>query len=150
MASSWVQALKSKIDNYKLEKEKTREMNFRNQSLMVKINSYDIWKEEIIPFWKKYYKYIKTNWREFTVLYSDYNTKAEYIAINDIHAKIMQSEPDGPRMSQEEFYSVYQKGLPPKVRILLWPMIIGNGCIIGENLFNYYLSKIEQIQFEEI
>ena len=150
VASSWVQALKSKIDNYKLEKEKTREMNFRNQSLMVKINSYDIWKEEIIPFWKKYYKYIKTNWREFTVLYSDYNTKAEYIAINDIHAKIMQSEPDGPRMSQEEFYSVYQKGLPPKVRILLWPMIIGNGCSIGENLFNYYLSKIEQIQFEEI
>lgn len=150
IASSWVKSLKIKIDNSKIEKEKAIEKEFRKESAVMKTNSYYIWKEEIIPFWKKYYKYIKANWREFTVLYSDYNPKAENIHINDIYAKIMTSEPDEPRMSQEEFYSVYQKGLPPKVRILVWPMIIGNACSINENLYNYYLSKIEQIHFDKI
>ena len=49
-----------------------------------------------------------------------------------------------------EFYFLFSLGIPYWLRKKLWPIMIGNKSSINENIFNYYLRQVEEVDFSEI
>jgi len=44
----------------------------------------------------------------------------------------------------------FSLGVPDWLRKKLWPLLIGNESSINENIFNFYLKQVEQVDFNEI
>ena len=49
-----------------------------------------------------------------------------------------------------EFFYFFSLGVPEWLRKKLWPLMIGNESLINENIFNFYLKQVEQVDFNEI
>jgi len=49
-----------------------------------------------------------------------------------------------------EFFYFFSLGVPDWLRKKLWPLLIGNESSINENIFNFYLKQVEQVDFNEI
>jgi len=49
-----------------------------------------------------------------------------------------------------EFFYFLSLGIPDWLRKRLWPLMIGNESSINENIFNFYLKQVEQVDFIEI
>lgn len=49
-----------------------------------------------------------------------------------------------------EFFYFFSLGVPDWLRKKLWPLMIGNESSINENIFNFYLKQVEQVDFSEI
>lgn len=49
-----------------------------------------------------------------------------------------------------EFYYFFCLGIPDWLRQKLWPLMIGNESSLNENIFNFYLKQVEQVDFQEI
>lgn len=49
-----------------------------------------------------------------------------------------------------EFIYFFCLGIPDWLRKKLWPLMIGNESSLNENIFNFYLKQVEQVDFLEI
>jgi hypothetical protein len=51
---------------------------------------------------------------------------------------------------KNEFYFIFSLGVPSWLRKKIWPIMIGNKSSINENIFNFYLRQVEEVNFGEI
>lgn len=51
---------------------------------------------------------------------------------------------------KNEFYFIFSLGIPNWLRKKIWQIMIGNKSSINENIFNFYLRQVEEVNFSQI
>ena len=154
IVTKWYKAIKSllnvinegkeNIDNDKKDEENKKLNSLINNIWINIINNWDFYGNFFLSQIKskKSYNY-NLNSKFFTL---DDGIDEKKLNIKDITNKILNNK----KISKKELFYIYENGLPEKIRKTIWSFLIGNKCCISEDLFNYYLTKFEQIDFFQI
>ena len=140
----WYKALKGLI--YK--NKQTNENKKKNKNKQLNDHLTELWKDEIVPNWSYYRRFCKLKGVK-----TEEATSKNEITLKSVVEKVkdkLESGISNKYLSKSEFLFIYNFGIPKWARNKIWFTIIGNNCGISENLFNYYLSKIEKVHFNDI
>ena len=152
IVAKWHNAIKNLLNAVNnLEKKNDKKCNEENK----KINSLidNIW-ISVIKNWDFYGNFflsqIKSkrnyNYNLYKTLNIDEENDEKKINLKDIYNKITNNK----KITKQELFYIYENGIPKKLRNKIWSFLIGNKCGITKDLFNYYLKKIEQVDFIEL
>lgn len=141
---NWYRALKGLLYvNKKMNENKKKNKNKKLNDLLT-----ELWKDEIVPNWSYYRRFCKVKGFK-----SEETTSKNEITLLSVVEKVKDKVESGTStkyLSKCEFFFIYNFGIPKWARNKIWFTIIGNNCGISENLFNYYLSKLEKVHFNDI
>ena len=141
----WFKALKALITQLKSQKDYYKKKNQKEKVIQTKDALKCIWKDEILPNWICYRSY-------FRELNSDESKKTEGLTLSIILDKIEErrdSHGTDKYLTIGEFAYVLYFGIPKWARQKIWFILLRNICGINENLFDFYLTKIEKVNFYE-
>lgn len=148
----WFYAIK-----FLIKQAKTKESmeNFKKNYKVNEEDLKDIWINEIIAKWDHYRDYL-FNKKEFinTNSTTENVTLVKKKRIFHFFSHKDQNMTNNEKLFDEnKFYDLWTLGLPKDIRMKMWPIIIGNGSFITEELVRLYLDKIESLEsinFEEL
>ena len=160
-ALSWFKALKSLVLKVKSKEEKKieKQIYLNNEKLKNKIEM--IWKNSILPKWGEYGDYLLYKIHEkkndlYNLKLIDKNNNINN-QINDDKLSaskkielIMKETENKKILSESDFYTLYNLGLPFFVRRKIWKFLIGNPCNISKILYDAYVSQVETVNFDTI
>ena len=158
-ALSWFKALKSLVLKVKSKEEKKieKQIYINNAKLKNKIEM--IWKNSILPKWGEYGDYLLIKMHEkkndlygLKLIDKNNNTQIndDKISLSKKIELIMKEIDNKKILSESDFYSLYNLGLPFFVRRKIWKFLIGNPCNISQILYDAYISQIEKVNFDTI
>ena len=156
---SWFKALKSlvlqKKENNKIDKNQIKDKD--KDKFQKTINNF--WKD-ILRNWEKYGHYfqykIQNKINEKNRIYkredsleekNTFSFKDKDKFINTIKKKL---SGNNNILDYNEFFQLYNIGIPNVLRGKLWSLLIDNSCGITLNLYNSYANLINKIDFEEL
>jgi hypothetical protein len=154
VCKKWYQAIKFVLKRTKSMSELKNNKNNMKDIINKKEIVSDFWKTEILPHWHIYRKFviIKTkNLLDFSSINSLSNKKNK-----EKFAKIISqnSSKEGTTFLEEkdksEFLYLWTLGVPDWLRKKLWSLVIGNESGITENLFNFHLKQVEEVNFDDL
>ena len=160
-ALSWFKALKSLVLKVKSKEEKKMEKQIYLNHSKLKNKIEMIWKNSILPKWGEYGNYLLMKMHEKkNDLYglklidknNNINTQIndDKISLSKKLELIMKEIDNKKILSESDFYSLYNLGLPFFVRRKIWNFLIGNPCNISQILYEAYVSQIEKVNFDTI
>ena len=141
IVAKWYKAIKSLLNVINKKKE-----NANNEKKDDKINDLIdfIW-NNILSNWEFYSIYFLNQVKNKRSYHYNLNLKLEEIDDKKLNIKdIINKITNNKKLSKKEIFFIYENGLPQKIRKNLWNLLIGNKCGITEELFNFYLNKIEE------
>ena len=168
---SWFKALKSLIVlNKKLNKNDKIEDEDKNEKLKKEIQSKikEIWNEFIIPYWEIYGHFFqykiqnkindqyKGNKKDEIISKNGLLDEKTTFSLNDQNKfilnliKLKENNNNNIYLDYNEFFYIYNFGIPNNFRGKIWTLLIGNPSGITLNMYNYYIDFVQTIDFEEL
>jgi hypothetical protein len=144
--------IKRAVSKYEIKKKKLKELSNRKEIIS------DFWRTEIIPKWNLYRNFLlkdqeenninennksrgKSNKKDIKVVNNEQRKSIKSV-LSTGQPKIVINEKD-----RQEVAYLWFLGIPSWLRKNMWTLIISNNLNINENLFNFFLQKIESIEF---
>jgi hypothetical protein len=144
----WYNAIKFLIKRIKsmaeVKKKKLKELSNRKEIIS------DFWRTEILPNWEKY--------RKFLLIKGNSNCQNQFFTNNEIYKKKFKNLQTSTNKKtkliieekdKQDVVYLWFLGIPNWLRKKLWSLVIANDINFNENLFNFYLKKNENIEFDE-
>ena len=168
-AISWFKALKSLVHIFKKNNVNNKiEFEDKSEKLkkLMKDKVKEIWNENILPYWEMYghflqYKiqnkiYDKNRIKREDIISKNglleekttYSLKDKSQFVIDVKKKLTSNNLN--LLDYNEFFYLYNIGLPNNLRAKIWSLLIGNPCGVTFELFNYNLGFIQNIDFDEL
>ena len=158
----WFKALKSLVIKLKAKEEKKFEKQIYINNAKLKNRIELIWKNSILPKWVEYGDYLlykikkkKNDLNNLKLIYK-YNNNIN-VLINDDKmplskkVELIEKETENKKiLSEIDFYTLYNLGLPFFVRRKIWKFLIGNPCSISKILYDSYSPQVETVNFDTI
>ena len=159
-ALSWFKALKSLVLKLKSKEEKKIEKQIYINTARLKNKIEMIWKDSILPKWINYGDYLlfkiheKKNDLYNLKLIDKFNNNNlindDKISIAKKIELISRGVENNKILSESDFFSLYNLGLPYFVRRNIWKFLIGNSCNISQVIYNAYVEQVETVNFDTI
>ena len=160
-ALSWFKALKSLLFTIKNKEEKKNEKHMYINHTKLKNRIENIWKNSILPKWGEYGDYLlfkiheKKNDLQNLKLTDknnipDTQINEEKIPITKKNELFVKEIENKKILSENDFFALYELGLPFFVRRNIWKFLIGNSCNISQILYNSYVAQVENVNFDII
>ena len=160
-ALSWFKALKSLVLKIKNKEEKKNEKQMYINTTKIKSKIENIWKNSILAKWGDYGDYLLFKVHEkkndlYNLKLVDKNiTSTTQINEEKItivrRIELLSKEIDNKKkLSENDFFALYDLGLPFFVRRKIWKFLIGNPCNISQILYNSYITQVENVNFDVI
>ena len=142
IVKTWYKGIKHLLKRAKSTKEVVNK-KLKEHSNREKIIS-DFWGSEILLNWSEYRKYL--------LVKGNLNCQIRFFTKNEIYKKIADTVEKRAKLTfdekeKENVAYLWLLGIPRWLRKKLWSLVISNDLSINENLFNFYLDKIEEIEF---
>jgi hypothetical protein len=141
-SKNWYQAIK-----YLIAKVKSLEV-FNNKKIFQEMNNISeiisqIWKNEILPYWKVYRKYLKLGSSFKNDLYTIIKKRQSIFEKLRTKFTLYNSEIKILEDNKIDFIFIWNLGIPSFVRSRIWQILIQDQLNFSENLFNYFLNICE-------
>ncbi len=130
--------IKSTNSSKEVDNNKTKELSNREKIIS------DYWGTEILLNWSQYRKYL--------LVKGSLNCRIRFSTSNEIYKKFADTLEKRAKLTIEEkdkanVAYLWFLGIPKWLRKKLWSLVISNDLSINENLFDFFLNKIEEIEF---
>ena len=151
IVAKWHNGIKKLLNSvYNLEKlndkkgiEEIKKINYLIDNIWISIiNNWDFYGNFFLNQIKSKRNYNFNLYKKFI----DEENDEKKLNIKDINNKITNNK----KITKNELFYIYENGISKKLRNKIWTYLIGNKCGITKDLFNYYLNKIEQIDFIQL
>ena len=163
---AWFKALKSLVlFNRKNDNNQNKNMD-ENAKLkrFLRDKLKEFWDTNILPVWGNYYghylqykiqnKITDKNKKEDTISKNGLLEEKTTLSLKDKNQFLLDAKKklkeSNNFLDYNEFFYLYNFGLPKNIRPKIWSLLIGNPCGINLSIYKSYMGFIQDLNFEEL